>query len=349
MILLTGGTGFIGSYILYYLLREGYGVRAIRRETSSISQTRFIFSELLRREGRHETPEALLAGVEWVEASLLDLHAMQYALEGVREVIHAAAVVSFNRKERRETIRINAQGTALLVNLLVEKGIEKFGYVSSVAAIGRKSGNTADETMWPDIHHFAHAYAESKYRAEMEVWRGWGEGLPVVVINPALVLGWGDFSKGSIKMFNTIAKGLPFYPPGGNGFVDARDVAKTLLKLMKRPEAVGQRYIAVSENWSYHNLFAAIAKGVGAKPPSIATNKFLSYSAWVAGELKAMLTGGEAFVTRSMVETALNSYYYNGDKLKSLLRHEFIPLEQTIRESAEAYKTWKTRYASSLK
>ncbi|MBK8566939.1 MAG: SDR family NAD(P)-dependent oxidoreductase [Saprospiraceae bacterium] len=121
-ILVTGATGFIGSYLVRYLLQQGYtNIRCTRQPNSSL---------------------ALLKGVagkvEWVNADLLKLMDLEDAMQGVQQVYHCAAVVSFHEKDNRQMLSINAGGTANIVNLSLDFGIEKLVHVSSIAAIGRK-------------------------------------------------------------------------------------------------------------------------------------------------------------------------------------------------------------------
>ena len=93
-------------------------------------------------------------------------------------------------------------------------------------------------------------YAISKYKAEMEVWRAKEEGLNVCVVNPGVILGYGDFTKGSIVLFNSVYKGMPFYTTGVNGYIDVQDITKVCFQLMEQ-NIFGQRYILVRRKYKY--------------------------------------------------------------------------------------------------
>jgi nucleoside-diphosphate-sugar epimerase len=178
-VLITGGTGFLGAYIIQELVEKGYTVRALRRTDK---QPFFIPSHIFNK-------------VEWVTGDILDVMSLSDAMEGMDTVIHAAAKVSFLPKEKAELYKINIEGTANVVNMALEKNIRRFVHISSVAAIGRtaKEEVVTEEKKWVQSRMNTY-YAISKHYAEMEVWRGMGEGLDVIVVNPTTILGYGDWN-----------------------------------------------------------------------------------------------------------------------------------------------------------
>ncbi|RZM11521.1 MAG: SDR family NAD(P)-dependent oxidoreductase, partial [Pedobacter sp.] len=208
MILVTGGTGFLGSYIIKELIEKGYQVRALRRSSHLPSYI----------------PAAIFDKVDWVEGDILDVVSLDEAMDGIDTVIHSAAIVSFSKKERSKMYQVNVNGTANVVNLALENNIKKLVHISSVAAIGRTAdGQQVDETKkWEESKVNTH-YARSKYKAEMEVWRGMGEGLEAVVLNPATIIGYGDWHSGSSAIFKNVYHEFPWYTGGLNGFVDVED------------------------------------------------------------------------------------------------------------------------------
>jgi dihydroflavonol-4-reductase len=341
MITVTGGTGFIGSYILYYLLQEHKTVRAIRRKNAHFQYIKFVFKALQEIDAYNEPWENTFNRIEWVEADILDTQSLEEAFEGSEIVFHAAASVSFNRKQREHTLKNNIEGTANVVNICLEKGVKKLAYVSSVAAVARKSNETVDENAKIEEMKFGSPYSESKYKAEMEVWRGIAEGLDAVIINPGIVLGWGNFLLGSPALFNQVANGLSFYPTGVNGYVDVRDVAKALILLSKKSETYNNRYIAVAENTSYLELFTQIAKCLGVKPPKYKAGMNMSKLAWLAFEIQSLFTGKEVYVTRDVAFTANQVYRYSSQKLINTLDYKFIPFSKTIEDTCKAYKMWE--------
>jgi nucleoside-diphosphate-sugar epimerase len=139
LILVTGGTGLVGSHLLFDLCKSGERMRAIKRSNSTIENVKKVFA--------YYTPNALehFKNIEWVDADLLDVYSLMDAMEGVNQVYHCAAMVSFEAKHEEEMMNINAEGTANMVNAALAKGIKKFCHVSSVATIG------VPENMLPNV------------------------------------------------------------------------------------------------------------------------------------------------------------------------------------------------------
>jgi dihydroflavonol-4-reductase len=323
MVLITGGTGFIGSYIIRQLILTGHQVRAIRRSTSKLP---------------FYLPEDLLARVEWVEADVLDLQSIGEAMHGVDSIIHSAAIVSFQQKDREEMYKINVDGTANLVNLALENNIRRFLHVSSVAAMGRtQQGETVTEKkQWQESTTNTH-YAISKYKAELEVWRAAAEGLEVVVINPSTVLGYGDWNTTSCALFKTAYKEFPYYTTGVNGFVYVEDVADAAVRLLDS-DIKNERFIINGDNWSFQSLFNAIADGFHKKRPQIHATPFLSSIAWRAEKIKSLFTGSPSLLSKETAKIAQTKTYFDNRKvIDALAGFRFTPLEDAIKASCDSY------------
>lgn len=328
MILVTGGTGMIGARLIFDLARQGHTLRALRREGSD---TR-LFDQYTNGD------KAISEQVEWVTGDLLDLDSLENALEGIDTVFHCAALVSFSPTASNFMEKVNREGTANLVNLCLDKpGFRYFAHVSSVATLGRTSGEQPlDESSNWDPSLKASAYAVSKYGAEREVWRAIAEQLPAVIVNPSIVLGPGDFSKGSAELFSKIQNGFPFYTEGVSGFVDVRDVSKALIYLWKKG-ITGQRYLLNSENMSYKVLFEKMARALGVKAPSIKIKAWMTALVWPLDYLRCKITGGKPFITRDTARSSRSRYFYTSDKIKNM-GFEFIPIDDCIRHSIQFLK-----------
>ena len=251
-VFLTGGTGFLGSYVLQQLLKNQYSVRALRRN----KKTPFYF------------PKDLIDRVEWIEGDILDVISLQDGMEGMDAVIHSAAIVSFNKKDRKEMYKVNVEGTANVVNIALENNITRFIHLSSVAALGRtpSGGNVNEEKKWEENDINTH-YAKSKHKAELEVWRAFCEGLNGVILNPSTILGYGDWNTGSCSLFKNVYNEFKWYSDGFNGFVDVEDVASVVLRFLEN-DITEQRFIVNSENWAFKKLQDVIADEFGKKHPS---------------------------------------------------------------------------------
>ena len=276
--------------------------------------------------------------VEWIEGDILDVVALGEAMIGMDAVIHAASKVSFQSADRSEMFRINIEGTANVVNLALEAGITKVLYVSSVAALGRtKNGDTvSEEKKWEESPMNTN-YALSKYHAEMEVWRGMGEGLNVTVVNPSTILGYGDWNNSSCAIFKNVYNEFPWYTSGVNGFVDVEDVARAIVLLLET-ESSGERYILSGENWTFQELLNQIARGFSKKLPNKRATPMLAEIAWRFEKIKSQFTGKAALLTRESARISQTKTYFNTSKIKTKLPgFNFTPLSESINKACKSY------------
>jgi nucleoside-diphosphate-sugar epimerase len=322
MILITGGTGFLGSYIIRQLIEKGYQVRAIRRSHKLPPYV----------------PNEIFDKVEWVDGDVLDVVSLEDAMNGVDTVIHAAAIVSFISSEKKQMYKINVEGTANVVNIALEKNIRRFVHISSIAALSRMpdGGHVNEERKWEDNKTNTH-YARSKYKAELEVWRGISEGLNAVILNPSTILGYGDWTTGSSAIFKKVYDEFKWFTPGINGFVDVEDVAAATVLLMES-DISEQRFIISGDNWPFRRLMNTMADSFGKKKPVKQTTALLLGMAWRAEKLRSMITGSKPILTRESAKVAHSKTYFdNGKFLQAFPRFSFTPLDQTIRKACEKY------------
>jgi dihydroflavonol-4-reductase len=322
VVFVTGGTGFLGAYTIRNLVEKGYQVRAMRR---SDKHPFFI-------------PKEILNQVEWAEGNVLDVVALADAMEGVYAVVHAAAVVSFDRGSRDEMYQVNIEGTGNVVNMALEKNVKRFLHVSSVSALGRTTaGEKVDEEKkWQSSKSNTH-YGISKYHSEIHVWRGIEEGLSATIINPSTVLGFGDWNESSSALFKNVYNEFPWYTRGVNGFVGVEDVAEVIVQLLFT-NINEKRFVVNAENWSFEQLFTTIAKYFDKKPPSRHATKSLGEIAWRLEKIKSIVTGKKALLTRETAKVAsTETYFDNSALLQALPSFRFTPLEEVIKKACEKY------------
>lgn len=323
-ILVTGGTGFVGAYLLHYLVVVGAkNIRAIKRSNSPMNLVSSIENK-----------------VEWVNGDLLDTTSIEEAMEGVDQVYHCAAIVSFNDKDRKQMFRVNQNGTENIVNIALSKGISKLLHVSSIAALGRSKGEDVidEKTKWKESE-WNSPYGKSKYLAEMEVWRGMAEGLNAVIVNPSNVLGsgfWKDRTS-TAQFFYKIWKGMPFYPLGSTGFVDVRDVVQLMVKLMDS-DISGERFIINGENLSFKSFFDDIADAISVKKPSVKVTPFLREIAWRLTWLYSKFNGKKPFITKHTARSSARNFSYKNDKIKTVLPYKYTPIEKTVTDTGIQFK-----------
>ena len=331
MIFVTGGTGIVGSHLLYRICSSGKKVRALKRETSSLRIIQKTFS--------YYTPNAaaLLNSIEWVTGDVTDIYSLYEAMEGVEQVYHTAAIVSFHASDKNQMMNVNVDGTANVVNACITKGVKKLCHVSSIATLGRadNDGLTDEETHWKSSKRNS-SYSKSKYGAEREVWRGMAEGLASVIVNPSVIIGPGNWNSGSCQIFQQSWNGLKFYTDGVNGYVDVNDVAKAMVMLMES-DITNSRFILSSENIDYRTFFSWVADGLCKKKPNIKATAFLSQLAWRAEKLKSQMIHSKPLITKETARTAFQKFYYSNEKIKQALGFEFMPMKDSIKQCCEFF------------
>lgn len=322
MILVTGGSGFLGGHLVRELSHRGERVRALYN-------TRQPGGDI-----------AVLPGVEWMQADLLDIFDVEAAMKDVDDVYHCAAKVSFDPRRRDEMLHFNPESTANIVNQAVEQGIRKLVYVSSVAALGRSghmNKETDEEQEWGESGYNS-AYGISKYLAENEVWRGVGEGLCAAIVCPSLILGPGDWSSGSPQIMTVVDKEFPFYTGGVNGWVGVADVVNAMMLLMAS-DIEGERFIVSEGNHAYREIFTMMANALGKKPPRIRATPAMTGIIWRANAVWSRITGANPVITRETASTAHSISMYNNSKLLQVLDgFRYTPIEQCVAEMAAAFK-----------
>jgi len=330
-IFITGATGLVGSYLARLLLKKGYRVRALKRERSKL--------DLLGAD---------VEKIEWITGDVLDIPLLEEAMEGIDQVFHCAAMVSYDPKHLKKMMAINVEGTANVINVALHQNIKKLVHISSIAALGKsKNGEAVSEkTKWERDKNNTN-YSVSKYQSEQEVWRGYAEGLPVAIVNPSVVLGAGRWRQSSTALFKQVYDGLKFYPPGGNGFVDVRDVARMALQVMES-DIEGERFIANGANLKFRNLFNQMAEGLNKPIPTIKVTPLLGSVAWRVMWLKSKLTGKSPLITRETVQSATGIVAYDSKKSKEVLEFSYTLIEETIRETTEVMKETGVRKVGLL-
>lgn len=324
MIFVTGGTGVLGSHLLYELTRNGASVRAIYRDASKIDSVKRVFDFYNRSEGA-----AFFSKIEWVQCDVLDIVSLEDAMQGCEFVYHCAALVSFQKKDFYKMMKINRQGTANVVNLALDLKVKKLCFVSSTAAISVDPEHLnlplVEKNKWIQTPETS-GYAISKYSSEKEVWRGIEEGLDAVIINPSMILGAGNWNESSLTILRTIASGFKFYTKGANAFVDARDVAESMVQLMKS-EFKNERYLCAGQNVSFRTLFNLVATQLHVQPPTIYARPFLSGLARRFDYVKSFFTGKQT-LTKETEQSAQTITEYDSSKLKQAIGIQFRSLEE---------------------
>lgn len=316
MILVTGGTGLVGSELIAALLSQGNKVRAIY----------------------HSTPLSITHPfLEVFKCDITDTDALDEAMQHVTTLYHCAAIVSFNKKDKHRLFKTNIEGTANVVNAALQEGVKKMLHVSSVSALGRIRENemVTEEMNWTEESSNS-AYGKSKYLGEMEVWRGIAEGLNAVIVNPSLILGSGNWNKSSSEIFKSVYNEFPWYTDGITGVVDVKDVIRAMMLLMNS-EITGEQFILNGLNISYKELFTGIANCFGKKVPHKKVTPAIAAIVWRLEAIKSMFTGKNPLVTKETARTALAKVYFDNSKfLKAMPDFTYTPISETIKNTCAA-------------
>lgn len=311
-ILVTGGTGLVGAHLIDELIKQGKRVRALYRSDGPGIKNK--------------------DKVEWVKGDILDMISLEEAMQHVEQVYHCAAIVSFDPARKHEMFATNIEGTANVVNASINAGVKKLCFVSSVAALAqRKEGVEIDETMTWNEDAANSNYGKSKYLAEMEVWRGIGEGIKAVIVNPVIILGAGDWNEGSAKIFKTAFEEFPWYTEGETGFVDIKDLVSIMTQLMES-NISGDRFIVSGEQKKYRDVFTAIANAFGKKPPHRKVTPLIAAVVWRFYLLKSIFTKDRSLLTRETALAAQSIVRYNNNKVKTFFpSFTYTPIDATIK------------------
>ncbi len=319
-VLVTGATGMVGSALLQQLLEAGYTqVRA------------------LRRPGRLSSSEGGPL-VEWVEGDVLDVLGLEEAMQGVGTVFHCAGSIHNRQRDKRQMWRVNAEGTANVVNAALAAGVRRIVHTGSVATLMRTADTPIDEQADWEPGTRGGIYAESKYRAEMEVWRGMAEGLEAVVVLPTYVLAAGFWDRGVMQLFERVYRGMTYYPRGSAGFVDVRDLALFMVRAAQIAPS-GSRYVLCAESWSWRKLLTQIAEALEVPPPSVPLPRWAEPFVVSWSWIHSRLTGQDHLFTMRRMRQLRTHYRYDAAHAASLDGFHFRPLRETIRQLAAAFLT----------
>jgi len=293
-ILITGITGLVGSELARAFSTLGK-IHGLKREGSDLSALGL--QDLF---------------IHWHEGDILDFNSLLEAMEGMDLVIHSAGKVSVLPQDKKSLFEVN----------LV--------YVSSVAALGQVPDQEEyDETStWVDAPDQT-AYALSKYQAELEVWRGEQEGLQVLVVNPAVVLGKLAYARSSGALYQVVLNGTPFFPAGNLNYIDVRDVAAITRALVEK-DAWGERFVLSKESIPYQAFFQQAAQAFGGSVPKRSLPNGLISWGFPILKMLARVVGKKLPMTASVARNAQRKTSYSNQKVERYIQFRYRELQDTL-------------------
>lgn len=321
MILVTGGSGLVGQHLLEALLKTGEKIRATYR-----NEIPSFFTNISTN------------SIDWFECDLLDIPSLEPAFENITHVYHCAAMVSYDPRKKDEMLLVNIEGTANIVNLCLDKNIEKLCHVSSISTLSDGANNEliSEKNDWED-HPENSNYSISKQGAEMEVWRGIAEGLSAVIINPGIILGEGNILKSSSNLFKIVRDEFLYYTQGITAWVDVKDVVNVMILLMNS-QIQNERFIVSAGNYSYHDIFTLMAKALHKKPPHKLASPWMTELVWRISYLKSLITGTVATITKETARSSQKKRRFDQSKLlRALGDFQYTKIEETIERVSKSY------------
>jgi len=332
MILISGASGLVGTH--------STKIRALYHSLSSKERA-------LKNLVHWQKPEAL-EKIEWVQIDITDIPCLDDVFKNIEQVYHCAGFISSDESKAEKMRKINIEGTANMVNLALNHEVKKFCHVSSIAALGSEINDRLIDEDSPRNNEKGHSsYALSKFGGEMEVWRASEEGLNVVIVNPGVILGIGNWQSGSGRFFSKIDKGVNFHLPKVSGFVAAEDVARAMVVLMEK-KCSRRRFILVSENCSIKNIMTKIAEALGKKPPQKALKPWMVVMGWVFQTIAHTLWNGKKELTRDSAKNLFEKDYYSSKRIEQELNFQFRPIDKVIDETAEVFLEQKGGKSSKV-
>jgi dihydroflavonol-4-reductase len=315
--LVTGGNGFLGSAVVRLLAARGDSLRLTRRRRSRLENVKDV---------EHEA----------VQCDVLDRAAVRRALKGVDRVFHLAGLVSMRPEDDQRLFDVNVGGTRIVLEECLRAGVERVVYTSSVGAIGpAEEGGATDERQVFTAGRLGIPYINSKHEAEVEAFRLAAKGLPVVVVNPAYVLGRGDVYARATSIVRRFLLGrIPAYVPGALNVVDVQDVAHGHLLADERG-AVGERYILGNRNYTLDRLWADLSRVSGVEPPALRLSAGVAMRLAQAAEAASR---GRAPITVQEVRLSSQWWTYRNTKAKRELAWRPSPHEETIEATVAWYR-----------
>ena len=303
MILVTGATGFVGRNLILSLSKKRDNLIGQFRRDKKLEETRLFFIS--------KNKEEVFDRIIWRKADITNFSEVQSLFDDVIQVYHCAAYVSMAFYKTSYLNLVNITGTTYIVDNSIKKKIKKLCFISSIAAIGEGTEEEiTEDTQWnPEVDKTPYSY--SKYGSEIEVWRASQEGVPVVILNPGIIIGNDSQIQKIIKnKFN-------FYTSGVSGFVTVEDVVKAAIGLMQE-KIKNERFILVSENISFKDFVNYFSKKN--KNYSIRIPKPILYLTWFIESFLSHLRIKNRFLTKALINNLYSKNYYNGNKICGYLK-----------------------------
>lgn len=327
MILVTGATGLVGSYLLLDLAAKEQAIIALTRNIEHQQSTKDLF---------YQMKSSNFDRIVWVACDLLDITTLDevFSQYAITKIYHAAAIISFDESKGNKLINNNFIGTKNLVDVALSYQVNQMVYFGSIATLNdKKQQQFFNELAEFNLQIPHSSYALSKHLAEMEVWRASQEGMRVLVLNIGVIIGSLDTNRASEALFAYSAKKYCFIPTGASAFVDVRDVV-TIAQTPMDETIKNQRFVLVSENLSYQKIIRQLRKELGLNRGYAVSKKSLKVVR-VLSVITAIF--GFDFFSESSYLSLTQTSLFSNQKAKETFQIQFIPIKESLKYHQKQY------------
>lgn len=319
LVLVTGGTGFVGKALVQRLAAEGRPMRLlVRRQTLDACAP-----------WRETYPN-----IEIAVGDLTDAASLQSGVRGVTEIFHLAADYRLWVRDPTSMYQANVGGTEALMRAAAREGVRRIVYMSSVATLKPLKEGAADETSALGEDEAIGPYKRSKWQAERIVSAMARDGLPVVIVNPSTPIGPGDTRPTPTgRIIVDAARGrIPAFVDTGLNLVHVDDVARGCLLALEHGR-LGERYILGGDDVTLRALLAEIAALVGRPAPKISLPHWAVLPIAAGAELAAMWSGREPLATIDGVRMSRHRMFFSSAKARAELGYAARPHDEALRDA----------------
>jgi len=322
-VLVTGGTGFVGSHLVRHLLAHGEEVVC-----------------LVRLRSRLDNLQGL--SVHFAGGDLCHFDTVQSAIQGCRIVYHCAADYRLWCKDPEQMHAVNVEGTKNVLRASFEAGVDRVVYTSTVGCLGLNSdGTPANEDTPVCLDDLTGAYKRSKFLAEREA-ESWAQrGLPVVIVNPSTPVGDLDIKPTPTgKMIVDFLRRKMFaYVETGMNLVDVRDVAAGH-RLAAQKGRSGEKYILGHANLTLKQIFDLLSQLTGVPSPTHRVPHWVAeVYAWLENVWADKVLCREPTVPLEGVKLSRHRMWFDPSKAVRELGLPQTPVEDALRRAAEWFRT----------
>ncbi|MFM7201880.1 MAG: NAD-dependent epimerase/dehydratase family protein [Myxococcota bacterium] len=313
-VMITGATGFIGSWVVRELVSRGHTVRALVRKTASLANL-----------------EGLT--LERVEGDVTDRASVARALEGCDAVIHTAGVAHFRPGETERMFAVNEGSVDIVLGQAFERGIKRAVLTASTAVMGGTlERRVADESTPSNAESLGINYFISKYRGEQKAFALAARGFEVCTLRPVVCMGSGDIYHSSATTFKALAAGqMPVFVHGGASFCDVREVAAAHVTALERGRR-GEAYILGGHNLEIAEMTRRVAEFAGARIPSAAPYA-VAYAVAAVKEQVDLMRGKVPDISRQLIKASRLYTWVKSDKAIAELGYHIRPFEESLRDT----------------